>query len=229
MKQSHSHFDEIADLYDESLPSHVVEHYLLKRTSLLQSKGIAPPEDSPILEVGAGTGTLARRLSEFTDLTAIDYSFSMLKKAAWNKKAQASAAALPFKSNTFHLVYSVATMHHIVDPGAFESSIAEMVRVTAVGGRIVIWDHNPLNPYWPLLMARVPQDQEPTKLRLAKTFLRELVRNGAEIRSVYRSGWIPDFCPAFLIPYFAKMESFLEKTLLIRHFSAHNVILAVKQ
>ena len=30
---SGSHFDEIAEVYDESLPAHVVEHYLAKRTA----------------------------------------------------------------------------------------------------------------------------------------------------------------------------------------------------
>ena len=33
-----------------------------------------------------------------------------------------------------------------------------MVRVARPGGRILVWDHNPRNPYWGRLMARVPQD-----------------------------------------------------------------------
>ena len=33
-----------------------------------------------------------------------------------------------------------------------------MVRVARPGGRVLIWDHNPRNPYWANLMARVPQD-----------------------------------------------------------------------
>ncbi len=33
-----------------------------------------------------------------------------------------------------------------------------MVRVAKPVGRVLIWDHNPRNPYWRLLMARVPQD-----------------------------------------------------------------------
>ena len=53
---------------------------------------------------------------------------------------------------------SVATFHHIADPGDVRVTLAEMVRVARPGGRILVWDHNPRNPYWGRLMARVPQD-----------------------------------------------------------------------
>ena len=51
------HFDAIAGEYDESLPAHVVEHYLRKRTAFVART--APAASG--LDVGCGTGVLAQR------------------------------------------------------------------------------------------------------------------------------------------------------------------------
>ncbi len=56
---SSSHFDSIASVYDESLPAHVVEHYLQKRTQFVLAH--CPRGDG--LDVGCGTGVLAERLA----------------------------------------------------------------------------------------------------------------------------------------------------------------------
>jgi ubiquinone/menaquinone biosynthesis C-methylase UbiE len=57
---SDSHFDLIAHAYDASLPAHVVEHYLRKRTAFVAR---LRPSGS-VLDVGCGTGALAQRLAE---------------------------------------------------------------------------------------------------------------------------------------------------------------------
>ena len=73
----HAHFDQIATVYDESLPSHVVEHYLRKRTAFVQA---LCPAGSAVVDVGCGTGTLAQRLSERGYLvTGVDPSAGMLE------------------------------------------------------------------------------------------------------------------------------------------------------
>src|SRR5262249_56711833 len=53
-------FDRIAGEYDESLPPHVVEHYLEKRVAFVRQH--CPPGSG--LDVGCGTGVLAERLAE---------------------------------------------------------------------------------------------------------------------------------------------------------------------
>jgi SAM-dependent methyltransferase len=56
---SSSHFDAIASAYDESLPAHVVEHYLQKRVAFV----LAHCPRGRALDVGCGTGVLAARLA----------------------------------------------------------------------------------------------------------------------------------------------------------------------
>jgi ubiquinone/menaquinone biosynthesis C-methylase UbiE len=70
-----SHFDEIASVYDESLPAHVVEHYLRKRTAFIVDN--CPRGEG--LDVGCGTGVLAARLAGAGyEMSGVDPSPGML-------------------------------------------------------------------------------------------------------------------------------------------------------
>ena len=73
---SGSHFDEIAAVYDESLPAHVVEHYLRKRTAFVAR--LCPA--GTVLDVGCGTGALAQRLAgRGYEVAGVDPSEGMLE------------------------------------------------------------------------------------------------------------------------------------------------------
>src|SRR5215210_3927953 len=92
-----SHFDEIAGVYDASLPAHVVEHYLRKRTCYVVER--CPRGKG--LDVGCGTGVLAARLAAAGyDMTGVDPSEGMLDvlraRAPEVRARQASGTALPF-------------------------------------------------------------------------------------------------------------------------------------
>ena len=105
------HFDEIAGEYDESLPPHVVEHYIVKRVNRLSSL----IDSGRVLDVGCGTGILAGRLAaRGYDLTGVDPSEGMLEEARKNitgaRFIQGSGTALPFGDNEFDLTYCVAVM-----------------------------------------------------------------------------------------------------------------------
>ena len=92
----------------------------------------------------------------------------------------ASATEMPFGDGEFDLSLSVATMHHVAEPDAVRRALAEMVRVVKPAGRILVWDHNPRNPYWPYLMRRVPQDRGYERLIDLEELLSGLEAGGAE-------------------------------------------------
>ena len=77
-------------------------------------------------------------------------------------------------------VLSVATMRHIAAPDDIRRALAEMVRVTSPGSGVLVWDHNPHNPLWRLLMARVPQDTGEERLVGVRELVRGLGDAGAE-------------------------------------------------
>jgi SAM-dependent methyltransferase len=228
---SETHFDDVAAVYDESLPAHVTEHYLEKRTGYVLS---ASPPPARVLDVGCGTGALAARLAERGyEVVGLDPSAGMLevmkRRAPEVEAVEGSATEMPFADDRFDLSLSVATMHHIADAEAVGEALAEMVRVVKPGGRILVWDHNPRNPYWPYLMKRVPQDVGEERLVGLDELLAGLRSGGAEPLAVDQLGLVPDFTPRALLGVAGALESAAERTPGLRGFCAHNVVLARKR
>jgi SAM-dependent methyltransferase len=226
---SDSHFDRVAAVYDDSLPAHVVDHYLRKRTRFVLEhcpRGRA-------LDVGCGTGALAARLARAGyDVVGVDPSDGMLEilraKAPEVDAVRGSGTSLPFAEDSFDLVLSVATMHHIAGADEVGRTVSEMVRVARPSGHILIWDHNPRNPYWKPLMARVPQDSGEERLLGESELVDDLRDAGAEILQSTQLGMVPDFTPRALLTLAAATERAAERTPLLRRLCAHNVILARK-
>jgi SAM-dependent methyltransferase len=220
-------FDRIASVYDEALPAHVVDHYARKRVRFVREH--CPP--GRLLDVGCGTGLLAKRLATAGyDVTGIDPSEGMLavlaERAPEVAPVRGSATELPFEDQSFDTVISVATIHHIAAPEAVRRALCEMARVARPGGRIVVWDHNPRNPYWGPLMKRVPQDDGSERLVDDSELIAGLRAGGAEILANLQMGLVPDFVPRRLLPPAAALEAAAERTPGLRRLCAHNVIIA---
>lgn len=222
-------FDRIAAEYDESLPAHVVEHYLDKRVRYVRAD--CPPGAG--LDVGCGTGVLAQRLaSAGFEMSGLDPSEGMLevlaRRAPDVRAVRASGTEIPFEDASFDLVTSVATLHHIAAPAAIATTLAELVRVLRPGGRIVVWDHNPRNPYWKRLMARVPQDDGSERLVPEAEVLGGLRAAGGRVLRSEQLGLVPDFVPPGLLGAAAAVERVVERTPGARRLCAHNVVLATR-
>lgn len=223
-------FDLVAHEYDDSLPAHVVEHYLAKRLSYIRRHAVP----GPALDLGCGTGVFAERIAAAGwDVIAADPFRGMLRQLRGRNPripaVQASGETLPFPDGAFALVYCIAVMHHIADPGAVRRTLLEMARVAKPGGHVLIWDHNPRNPYWPLLMKRVPQDTGAERLIPEHELLDGLAAGGmAPVRSD-QLGLVPDFVPPALLRLAASAEAAVERTPGLRRLCAHNVVLAVKR
>ncbi len=91
-------------------------------------------------------------------------------------------------------------------------TLAEMVRVSRPWGRVLIWDHNPRNPYWGNLMARVPQDTGEERL-----VGRGRDRQGPDRRRragppIQQLGLVPDFTPRRALASPPRSSGWLERT-----------------
>jgi SAM-dependent methyltransferase len=223
MNRQRRHFDEIATLYDESIPAHVAEHYLEKRVRLIRN---VFPSGQHLLDVGCGTGVLgARLMTAGYDVSGVDVSAHMLHRASQRGLVvtEASSDALPFADTTFDGALSVAVLHHLRDPALLFSTIREMVRVVRPGGRVVLWDHNPMNLYWHLFMARLPQDDGSERMVGKHEILRALESLPLASIKHERLGFIPDFMPAPMMSAAGTVERFLERLPMTRWLAAHNV------
>jgi len=227
--RSHTDFDAIADEYDDSLPRHVVEHYLRKRLAFIQTW----TRPCPALDLGCGTGLLAERVAAAGyDVVALDPSRGMLDQLRRRQPdiptVVGSGQALPFADDTFGLTYCIAVMHHVAEADAVQATLGEMARVTRPGGHILIWDHNPRNPYWPIIMKRVPQDTGAERLIPEQEILNGLAEGGVRPIMTQALGFMPDFTPKPLTGAIAGLERVVEKVPVVNRVCAHNVILGLK-
>ncbi len=94
-----------------------------------------------VLDVGAGYGYSSYHLPSSLDVLALDFSFMNLISNPVDNKIQASAPDLPFKTNSFDLVFGWSFLHHLDDP---DKAVAEMARVTKK--YLVLLEPNRNNP-----------------------------------------------------------------------------------
>lgn len=134
------HFDRWARRYETDRVS--------QRLATLQQAALAALELGPgdrLLDVGCGTGAAVRSAAAVAERAAgVDLSAGMIARgrvlAAGLPNAlllEADAEALPFADASFTALLCTTSLHHYVHA---ERAVAEMARVLAAGGRVVIAD-----------------------------------------------------------------------------------------
>lgn len=227
-REASERFDAVAASYNSVFPPHVTNHYLNKRVSLIAGhiKG------DTILDVGCGTGRLAERLFQSAyQVVGTDASLGMLRVFRARSGAipvGAQADLLPFRADSFDGVISIALLHHLADAEKVKRSILEMYRVTRSKGVLILWDHNPGNPYWPIVMKRVPQDFGQERLIPLSEILQDVRQAGTHSITAHKMGFIPDFIPYSLMPLMKGVETLVENTPILKHLAAHNVVVVHK-
>jgi SAM-dependent methyltransferase len=102
-----------------------------------------------VLEIGCGRGAFARYLAERgADLVAADFSAAAVAHARRRLDGLDASAIvadiqdIPFPDESFDIVISQETLEHVPDP---MRGLSELVRVTRVGGRLVVTTPNYLS------------------------------------------------------------------------------------
>ena len=123
-------FDLLAPIYDVIMPEPEPERL---------RKVLRLPAPGRVLEAGAGTGRVSSHLLPFVETLVVnDLSAPMLQRAKAKgplRPVQSYVERLPFPDSSFNRVFVVDAFHHFED---HEAAVGELVRVLAVGGRLVI-------------------------------------------------------------------------------------------
>jgi ubiquinone/menaquinone biosynthesis C-methylase UbiE len=142
---------------------------------------LAPSGNERALDSGTGSGALAFALAPHVrEVVGVDLVPELLEQA--RKRAEqvpnvtfveGDATKLPFEYASFDLTGTLRTFHHIARP---ELAMAELVRVTRPGGRLLVVDQiAPLDPIAAAELNRFERARDPSHTRaLADVDLRGL-------------------------------------------------------
>ncbi len=101
-----------------------------------------------VLEVGCGTGVFTRRVGSVgARLVALDLSAELLAKASGRgaegvRFVRATGERLPFRDETFDVVYGCSILHHM----DVENALEEIRRILRPGGSLTFSEPNLMNP-----------------------------------------------------------------------------------
>ncbi|MFT4051897.1 MAG: demethylmenaquinone methyltransferase [Microbacterium sp.] len=134
-------FDEVAAGYDRTNTVLSLGNDRLWR--IATTRAVAPKPGQRILDLAAGTGASAVSLARSgAEVVAGDFSPGMIAEGRRRHGdvpnltfAEADALALPFDDDSFDAVTISFGLRNVHDP---KKALAEMLRVTAPGGRLVV-------------------------------------------------------------------------------------------
>jgi SAM-dependent methyltransferase len=128
--------------------------------------------DERALDVGTGAGALALALAPIVgEVVGVDRVPELLEQARERAAGLANvsfvegdATHLPFDEFSFDLAATLRTLHHMPRP---ELVVAELVRVTRLGGRVLVIDQiAPVDPLEALELDRFERTRDPSHTRL---------------------------------------------------------------
>jgi SAM-dependent methyltransferase len=128
--------------------------------------------DDTVLDVACGPGLMACAFAEVArHVTGIDLTPAMIERAKILQQSKrltnlswriGDVVPLPFADAAFSLVFTRYSFHHFEDPKAV---LAEMVRVGAPGGRVVVVDVFTTNPSQAEAFNRMEKLRDPSHVR----------------------------------------------------------------
>jgi ubiquinone/menaquinone biosynthesis C-methylase UbiE len=125
--------------------------------------------DERALDAGTGTGALAYALAPLVrEVVGVDVVPELLEQARAQAPANATFAegdmtALEFERASFDVTGTLRTLHHVARP---ELAMAELARVTRLGGTVLVVDQiAPNDPLAALELDRFERARDPTHTR----------------------------------------------------------------
>jgi ubiquinone/menaquinone biosynthesis C-methylase UbiE len=171
--------------------------YKIEAVARLWAKdGLVSPK--AILDFGTGVGNALPHLAEhFTTakITGVDVSPGSLEVAERRFPGVADlilydGQTLPFETGSQDLVFSSCVFHHI-DAAAHVALLAELKRVLAPDGRLVIFEHNPINPVTRYIVATCPFDADAVLIPAGRFKARQREAGLRQVRAVF-TGFFPN-------------------------------------
>jgi SAM-dependent methyltransferase len=220
-----SHFDSIADTYDEQIPEHVRRHLLRKKSACmqnyLQQNGITNARG---VDLGCGTGHyLAAITAHGHEMSGLEYSKGMAAQARQNTAGLdievevGSITDTPYPDRSFDFAYMINVLHHLPDAAAQVRAIEEAGRILRPGGAFFLQDIYCDNFLFRFYMDRIfpltnAIDDDDQDNWISLKWLKGQSFQGLELDQVRFFTFLPNCVPRLIFPLAARIELFLERT-----------------
>lgn len=167
-----------------------------------------------MLDIGCGDGATEVFLHKYLpaiEVVGIDVSSKSIEVAAKRNLQNASFAlydgdTIPVDDNSFDIVFMAGVLHH-VSSGKQQRLMREIFRVLKTGGRLYLFEHNPLNPLTKYLVRTCIFDEGVVLLKGSES--RKLVNDaGFKAAAITFTIFFPQ--KKIFKPFF-KFEKYLQK------------------
>jgi len=130
---SDNHWDAVWENYAQ------FSDYSLRYRNFMSKIAENVPNDAIVLEAGCGSGTTLEIFPESHTTIGLDLSYKALQitRNHSTNQIQGDIFSIPFRDNSFDLVYNSGVIEHFVDP-TNRDAVNEMVRVLKPGGILII-------------------------------------------------------------------------------------------
>ncbi|MBA2379290.1 MAG: methyltransferase domain-containing protein [Blastocatellia bacterium] len=135
-----------------------------------------------ILDLGCGDGNSAAFFQKhFAGCEYIGLDTSVASVAVAQERdllgttfAHYDGFKVPYPERSFDIVYIACVLHH-VEPEQHKKLLSEVKRVLKSGGRLYIFEHNPLNPATQYMVKTCPFDEN--AVLLTSSYTRKMLRS----------------------------------------------------
>ncbi len=158
-------------------------------------------KNTKLLDIGCGNGFFTYYFSQIIDPVGLDYSRYMLSINPCNSLVQATALSLPFKNDTFDIVFCSNLLHHVEHPIIV---LREMKRVSKEF--VILSEPNRNNPF--MLLFSIIVREEHGALRFSLRYMKRLVElcGLKTIASCAMGSIVPNKTPLLLLKWFQKID-----------------------
>ena len=214
-------FDSYAARYEELLTHSIKfsgenpKYFAAYKASYIGRLLISEP--CRVLDYGCGIGMLSRQLKlrfPNAQVDGFDPSLESIARVDTTLLAQGTFTSDPQSlGDDYDLIVMANVLHHVI-PGERQNLVSQVAARLAIGGNLVIFEHNPWNPFLRWAVAQCPFDEDAILLRRKET-AGYLTQTGLQTRHDYIV-----FFPRWL-SFLRRLESLLLRFPLGAQYAVH--------
>ncbi len=190
-KRTFDDFDEFAENYRGIHTSNIklfgADSYYFAESRVQLLQAYEKNESLKVLDLGCGDGASEIFMQQYFSnwkIEGIDVSAKSIEIATELKLTNSQFAIydginIPFADGAFDIIFVAGVLHHVAFD-LHDAILKEMRRVLKPGGRLLIFEHNPLNPVTKYLVNTCVFDKD-AKLIFSRYMGRVLKRNSFRV------------------------------------------------